>query len=40
MGTNPTVELAISMGIPIKKSKAEIETNPVIVESKLRTHSV
>lgn len=33
---NTTAELAISMGIPIKKLKAEIETYPVIVERKLR----
>ena len=29
---NPIVELAILIGIPTKKAKAEMETHPVIVE--------
>ena len=29
---NPIVELAISIGIPTKEAKAEMETHPVIVE--------
>ena len=27
---NPTVELAIPIGVPIKEGKAEMETHPVI----------
>ena len=33
---NPIAELVISIGIPIKEVKAEIEINPVIVEAKIR----
>ena len=30
--TNPTAELVISIGIPIKEVKAEMETHPVTIE--------
>ena len=33
---NPIAELAIPIGIPTKKAKAEMETHPVIVEPKIR----
>ena len=32
---NPTAALAILIGKPIKKGKAEIETQPVIAETKI-----
>ena len=32
----PTVELVILIGIPIKKAKAEIETHPTVAETKIR----
>ena len=34
---NPTAEIAVSIGIPMKsrKAKAEIETQPVTVETKI-----
>ena len=31
---NPIAELLISIGIPTKEAKAEIEIHPVVVESK------
>ena len=30
---NPTAELAVPMGIPTNKAKAEIETHPVVAET-------
>ena len=33
---NPIAELVISIRIPIKEVKAEIEIHPVIVEAKIR----
>ena len=33
---NPIVELVISIGIPTIEAKAKTETNPVIVEAKIR----
>ena len=33
---NPIAELEISMGIPIKEEKPEMETHPVIVEAKIK----
>ena len=37
---NVTVELAISIGIPIKEAKVEIEVHPAIVEAKIRKCSI
>ena len=37
---NPTTELTIPVGIPTKESKAEMETNPVAVELKIRKCSI
>ena len=37
---NPIAELLISIGIPIKEAKAEIETHPVILEAKIRKCSI
>ena len=33
---NPIAELVISIGIPIKEAKVEMEAHPVIVEPKIR----
>ena len=33
---NPIVELVISIGIPTIEAKTKTETNPVIVEAKIR----
>ena len=33
---NPIVELIIPLGIPTKEAKAEIETHPVTVETRIR----
>ena len=35
-----TIELLILIGIPIKEAKAEMETHPVIVETKTRKCSI
>ena len=32
---NPTTELVISIGIPIKEAKVKIETNAVTTEAKI-----
>ena len=32
---NPTAEIAIPTGIPIKEAKAEMETHPVTVKAKI-----
>ena len=32
---NPTAKLAIPIGIPTNKAKAEIETHPMITETKM-----
>ena len=37
---NSVAELVIPIGIPIKEAKAEMETHPVIVEAKIRKHSI
>ena len=37
---NPTAELAISIGIPNKEAKAEIETNSLTVETKISNCSI
>ena len=37
---NPIAELIISIGVPSKEAKAEIEIYPVIVEVKIRTCSI
>ena len=37
---NPIAELVISIGIPTKETKAEIEIHPVIVEAKIRMCSI
>ena len=37
---NPIAELVISIGIPTKETKAEIEMHPVISENKIRKCSV
>ena len=37
---NLIAELVISMGIPIKEAKVEMETHPVIVEAKIRKYSI
>ena len=37
---NPIAELVISIGIPIKEVKAEIEIHPVVVEAKNRKCSM
>ena len=37
---NPIVELAIPIGITTKEAKAEMETNPVIVEITIREWSI
>ena len=37
---NPIAELVISIGIPDKVAKAEMETHPVIVEAKIRKCSI
>ena len=37
---NPIPELVIPIGILNKKSKAEIEIHPVIVETKIRKRSI
>ena len=34
---NPIAELVIAIGIPTKETKAEIETDPVIAEAKIKT---
>ena len=36
----PIAKLVINKGIPIKGAKAEIEINPVIVETKIRKSSI
>ena len=38
--SNPIDELVIHTRIPTKEAKAEIETHPVIIESKIRKYSV
>ena len=37
---NPIAELVITIGIPSKESKAEIEIHSVIVEAKIRKCSI
>ena len=37
---NPIAELVIPLGIPTKKTKAEMETHPVIVEVKISECSI
>lgn len=37
---NPTAELAILIGIPTNEAKAEIETQPVIAETKIKQYSI
>ena len=37
---NPIEELVIPIGIPTKEAKAEIETQPVIVQAKTRKCSI
>ena len=37
---NPTAELVISVGTPLKEAKAETETHPVMVEAKIRKFSI
>ena len=37
---NPIVELAIRIEIPTKEAKAEIETHPAIVETKISECSI
>ena len=37
---NPIAELVISIGIPLKEAKAEIEIHPVIIEPKIRKCSI
>ena len=37
---NPIAELVISIGIPIKEAKAEIEIHPAILEAKIRKCSI
>ena len=37
---NPIAELVISIGIPTKEAKAEMETHPVTVEAKIRKCSI
>ena len=37
---NPIGELVISIGIPSKEAKAEIEINPVVVEAKIIKRSI
>ena len=37
---NPIAELVISIGIPTKEEKTEMETNPVIVEAKVKMCSM
>ena len=37
---NPIAELLVSIGIPSKEAKAEIEIHPVIVEAKIRKCSI
>ena len=37
---NPTTELAIAIGIPTNEPKAEIETDPVIAETKVKDCSM
>ena len=36
---NPVAELVIPIGLPSKEAKAEMETHPVIVESKISENS-
>ena len=36
---NPVAELVIPIGLPTKEAKAEMETHPVIVESKISENS-
>ena len=37
---NPIAELVISIGIPSKEAKSEIEIHPVIVDAKIRKCSI
>ena len=37
---NPTAELVITIGIPTKEEKAEMETHPVTAEPKIRKCSI
>ena len=37
---NSIAELVISIGIPTKKAKAEMETQPLIIEVKIRKCSI
>ena len=37
---NPIAELVIPIGITTKEAKAEMETDPVIIEAKIRKFSV
>ena len=37
---NPTAELVMPTGIPTKEGKVEMETHPVIVETKINQCSV
>ena len=37
---NPTIELAVSIGTPIKEAKAEIKTQPVITKVKISNRSI
>ena len=37
---NPTAELVISVGTPLKEAKAETETHLVMVEAKTRNFSI
>ena len=37
---NPITELLIPIGIPTKEAKEEMETNPIIVEAKIRKRSI
>ena len=37
---NPTAELVISIGIPNKEEKAQMETHPVTVEIKISKCSI
>ena len=37
---NPTAELVITIGIPTKEGKAEMETHPVTAEPKVRKCSI
>ena len=38
--SNPSVEIVIPTGIPIKEAKAEMETQPVNVETKISKCSI